>query len=264
MARDGDDYLSLMEELVGIVRKLRGPTGCSWDRQQTVESLAPFMLEEAYEVTDAAVAGDMQQLKTEMGDLLLHVVMSTEICREKGIFDLADVISGISQKLVRRHPHVFDENSGSLTPDEVEKQWESIKATEKRDEGFFGSMPPSLPALQTAWRIQQRASEVGFDWPDALGAREKIFEELQEFQEALESKGKDSQEDELGDLLFSIVNYCRLLGFQPESALRRSNGKFIERFSAMEDILRESGLRLEDADMETMDGAWEQAKDLLR
>ncbi len=245
--------------LVEIVRRLRSPSGCSWDREQTVESLSPFMLEEAYEVADAIAGGDMELLRTELGDLLLHVVMSAVICQENGLFTLRDVVDTISRKLVRRHPHVFDERN-TLSSKEVERQWEAIKASEKREEGFFGSVPPSMPALQTAWRIQQRASEVGFDWPDATGAREKLFEELEEFEDSLEKGDCRVQEEELGDLLFSVVNYCRLLGFQPEGVLRASNRKFIRRFARMEEILMEAGYSLHEADIQMMENAWQRAK----
>lgn len=255
----GTDAAGAFSKLVGTVLRLRGPSGCSWDRKQTVSSLIPFMLEEAYEVADAAALGDMELLRAELGDLLLHVVMSAVICQEEGLFTLGDVIEGITEKLVRRHPHVFDGGS-DLTPEEVERQWEAIKSTEKADEGFFGSLPCSMPALQTSWRIQQRASEVGFDWPDAGGAREKVFEEMEEFEGALSREGREEQEMELGDLLFSLVNYSRLLGFQPEAVLRASNHKFIRRFTMMEEILRDRGLELNEAEMEDMEDAWQRAK----
>lgn len=249
----------VLHELLEIVRKLRGPEGCAWDREQTVESLRPFMLEEAYEVADAVEKGDWNQLRTELGDLLLHVVMSAVICQESGRFSFPDVMRGISEKLVRRHPHVFSDGD-SLSPSEVEKQWEAIKSREKKDEGFFDSIPDGMPALQTAWRVQQRASEVGFDWPEPSGAREKVLEELGEFEEALEGEDIEAQREELGDVLFSIVNYCRLMGFEPEAALRRSNRKFILRFSRMEDILLNSGLALDRASLEQMEEAWQRAK----
>jgi len=259
MAEQQDGFISAIADLVGIVRKLRSPSGCSWDREQTVSSLSPYMLEEAYEVADAIAQRDMKLLQTELGDLLLHVIMSAIICEEQDEFTLKDVVNGISSKLLRRHPHVFEERTG-LSAAEVEQQWESIKASEKQDEGFFKSIPSSMPALQTAWRIQQRASEVGFDWPDANGAKEKIFEELEEFEKALENEETDAQKKELGDVLFSFVNYCRLLGFEPEAALRADNQKFIDRFTKMERILREAGYSLSEADLEMMDNAWQMAK----
>ena len=258
MDREGDLYSSIVE-LVNVVRKLRSPSGCSWDRSQTVESLSPFMLEEAYEVLEAVERGDTDTLRKELGDLLLHIVMASEICGEEGRFSLMDVVDGITGKLVRRHPHVFDENV-DLSPDEVEQQWETIKAAEKKDEGFFESLPSTMPALQTAWRIQQRASDVGFDWPDAEGARARVMEELKEFDGSVKEGDREEQFSELGDFLFSAVNYVRLLGYEPEALLRASNRKFLRRFTRMEEILREKGAALEDADLETMDAAWEEAK----
>jgi len=256
-----DPAAESLVRLLETVRRLRGPEGCSWDREQTVMSLRPFLLEEAYEVADAAEKGDPDMLRAELGDLLLHVVMSAVICEEDDLFSLEEVIDGIREKLVRRHPHVFSDRVG-LTPDEVERQWESIKAEEKadRDESFFGSFPAGMPSLQTAWRIQQRASEVGFDWPDAKGAADKVLEELKEFEKAIEESGPEAQEEELGDVLFSLVNYCRLMGFEPEATLRRSNSKFVLRFSRMERILTRMGLTLEQSDLAQMEHAWARAK----
>jgi MazG family protein len=255
-----DNCMSAIAELLDIVRKLRSPTGCSWDRKQTVESLCPYMLEEAYEVADAIEKNDMNLLEAELGDLLLHVIMSAMICEEGGKFSLEDVVKSISMKLVRRHPHVFGKNRGDLSPEEVEKQWEAIKASEKKEEGFFSSIPSGMPALQTAWRIQQRASEVGFDWPDTTGAKSKIFEEFKEFEAAMENEDTGSQKKEFGDILFSIVNYCRLLGFEPEAILRMSNTKFMKRFTKMERILAESGCSLAESDIDKMEDAWQKAK----
>jgi len=259
MAEAKDKFASAITGLIQIVQKLRGPSVCSWDREQTLESLSPFMLEEAYEVADAIEKDDMKLLKAELGDLLLHVIMSAEICEERNEFSLEDVIEGISEKLVRRHPHVFEQYS-SLSVREVEQQWEAIKAQEKKDEGFFGSIPSGMPALQMAWRIQQRASEVGFDWPDARGALRKIFEEIREFENSYESGDTEAQNAEFGDVLFSLVNYCRLLGFEPEAVLRTNNRKFIDRFTRMERILEEAGFSLIDADMMMMENAWQRAK----
>ncbi len=255
-----EHYMNAIVELIDIVRKLRSPGGCSWDRKQTVESLCPYMLEEAYEVADAIEKNDMDLLRGELGDLLLHVIMSAMICEEGGKFSLEDVVKGISMKLVRRHPHVFSENRDDLSPEEVEKQWEAIKAAEKKEEGFFSSIPTGMPALQTAWRIQQRASEVGFDWPDATGAKSRIFEEFEEFEAAVENGDEDAQKKEFGDILFSIVNYCRLLGFEPEAVLRVSNMKFIKRFTQMERIIAESGCSLAESDIDMMENAWQKAK----
>jgi MazG family protein len=262
MDRSMDEGLSRMAELLDVVHTLRGPGGCEWDRSQTIESLRPFLLEEAYEVAEAAAEGDWDALRVELGDLLLHIVMSSDIAREAGRFDLGQVAGGITAKLRRRHPHVFAEPS-PLTPGEVEKQWEAIKATEKRGEGFFGSIPAGMPALQTAWRIQQRASEVGFDWPDASGALEKLEEEIEECREASAVGNREELAEELGDLLFSAVNYIRLLGYEPELLMRRASRKFITRFSAMESILRDGMVPLGEATAVQMDSAWRQARDMI-
>ncbi len=252
------DAREALDRLLEIVRTLRGPEGCRWDRKQTAATLRPYMLEEAYEVADAIDREDWDALRSELGDLLLHILMTSEICRDEGLFSLEDVAERISEKLVRRHPHVF-ESPGSLTPEEVEKQWEAIKASEKADEGFFSSIPPSMPSLQTSWRIQQRASEIGFEWTCSEGAREKMIEELGELEISLDEGDRMSQEEELGDLLFGLVNYCRMTGFEPESILRKANQKFMNRFKAMEDLLREEDLTLESADLQEMIVAWNRA-----
>ncbi len=253
------DGLESIGRLVGIVRTLRGPGGCEWDRSQTVSSLRPFLLEEAYEAADAVEKEDWDALRQELGDLLLHVVMAAVIAEESGWFDLDGVARGISEKLVRRHPHVFSE-PGRMSPAEVERQWEAIKSAEKRREGFFTSIPGGLPALQTAWRIQQRASEIGFDWPDAEGALEKLLEEIEECRAASAKGDRCALEGELADVLFSAVNYARLLGFEPERLLRRANRKFMDRFAAMEELLSSRGVSLPEASVSEMDEAWEASK----
>ncbi len=229
-----DRTTAALEELLEAVRKLRGPCGCSWDRSQTLKSLRPYMLEEAYEVADAVDSGDMDELRKELGDLLLHIVMSAEICREQGIFDLAEVASRITEKLVRRHPHVFD-GTTDLTPEEVEKQWEAIKSQEKKKEKkrFFDSIPESMPALQKAWRIQQRASEIGFPWPGEEDLLAKVK--------------KDIQNGDPGDLLFGLVNLLRIRGVEPEQALREANTSFMQGFHRLEELLGERGVSLHDA-----------------
>ena len=254
-----DERLDALGLLLEVVETLRGPGGCAWDRRQTPASLRPYMLEEAYEVADAIDGGSPDELRRELGDLLLHVLMMSLIAEESGDFDLASVAETTRKKLVRRHPHVFDKEC-SLTPAEVERQWEAIKSEEKGEEGFFDSIPSGMPALQAAWRLQQRASEVGFDWPAPEGARDKLREELDELEEALDGGTEQQQRKELGDLLFSVVNYCRLMGFEPEEALRGANAKFIRRFGLMEEGLRGRGIPLRDADLETMEEEWQRAK----
>ncbi len=234
-----DSAAAAIEELLEAVRKLRGPGGCSWDRSQTLKSLRPYMLEEAYEVADAVDSGNMDELRKELGDLLLHIVMSAEICREEDIFDLADVAAQITGKLVRRHPHVFD-GTTDLTPEEVEKQWEAIKSQEKKKEKkrFFDSIPGSMPALQKAWRIQQRASEVGFPWP----GEDDFLAEVK----------KDIQNGDPGELLFVLVNLLRIRGVEPEQALREANTCFMEGFHRLEELLEERGVSMNDADESTL------------
>jgi tetrapyrrole methylase family protein/MazG family protein len=249
------DASEALDRLIEIVRTLRGPEGCRWDRKQTAASLRPYMLEEAYEVADAIDREDWEALGSELGDLLLHILMTSEICMDEGLFSIEDVAEGISDKLVRRHPHVFD-SPGNLTPEEVEKQWEAIKASEKAEEGFFSSIPASMPSLQTSWRIQQRASEIGFEWTRPEGAREKMMEELGELAISMDEGDRQSQEEELGDLLFSLVNYCRMTGFEPESVLRKANSKFMNRFREMELLLREKDETLMSASLEQMMSAW--------
>lgn len=234
-----DRITEAFQELIEAVRKLRAPGGCSWDRNQTLDSLRPYMLEEAYEVADAVDAGDMEELKKELGDLLLHIIMSSEICREEGTFDLADVAGRITEKLIRRHPHVFTEAS-HLSPEEVEKQWEAIKAEEKKGDKklFFDSIPGSMPALQAAWRLQQRASEVGFPWPDTGELTRAVMKKL--------SRGSFSHDDS-GELLFLLVNLMRQNGTEPEKSLRSANTDFISRFNRLEELLHARGCSLNDA-----------------
>jgi tetrapyrrole methylase family protein/MazG family protein len=225
-----------LKELIETVRTLRGPGGCNWDRSQTLQSLRPYMLEEAYEVADAVDRNDLNELKKELGDLLLHIIMSAEITAEGGHFDLAQVAELITGKLKSRHPHVFDE-ACSLTPAEVEKQWEAIKSEEKKGEKkqFFDSIPKNMPSLQKAWRIQQRASEVGFTWPV-----EQKTDQLIHIDEPITDRSA-------GELLFNLVNLLREKGIEPERALRIANSDFISNFNRLEELLRVRGCSLNSA-----------------
>jgi len=235
-----DNTTDAIRELIETVRTLRGPGGCNWDRSQTLQSLRPYMLEEAYEVADAVDRNDLKELKKELGDLLLHIIMSADICAEKGEFDLEEVARRITGKLKRRHPHVFDKEC-SLTPEEVEKQWEAIKSAEKKGERkqFFASIPGNMPALQKAWRIQQRASDVGFPWP----AEDDLKHEVTLL---LNSDGPCT-ENTAGEMLFKLVNYFRLGGIEPEKALRVFDSDFMQRFSKLEELLDARGCSLTDA-----------------
>lgn len=234
-----------IEELLKTVRTLRSPGGCNWDRAQTLQTLRPYMLEEAYEVADAVDNNDMDELKKELGDLLLHIIMSADICSEENIFDFADVADQITEKLKRRHPHVFDKTS-ELTPEEVEKQWESIKSVEKKKEKkkFFDSIPQAMPALQKAWRIQQRASEVGFPTQTSDESKYEI--------EQLISK-VDLSETDTGRILFLLADIARQNSIEPEKALRDKNSDFISRFNHLEELLEARGCSLNDSCADQME-----------
>lgn len=239
-----DRTTEALEELLITVRTLRSPGGCSWDQSQTLKTLRPYMLEEAYEVADAVDNDDMEELKKELGDLLLHIIMSADICREEKIFDLADVAEQVTQKLKRRHPHVFDITT-SLTPEEVEKQWEAIKAVEKKQQkkNFFDSIPAAMPALQKAWRIQQRASEVGYIGKTPEESKKEI---------SLLLEKTETTEKDMGRILFLLADIARLSKMEPEKALRERNSDFINRFNHIEELLASRGCSLNDSSAEQM------------
>jgi len=259
--------------LLAIMARLRDPEGgCPWDQEQTFATIAPYTIEEAYEVEDAIVRGDMAALKDELGDLLLQVVFHARMAEEAGLFSFADVAAGISEKLVRRHPHVFG-NVTAETPVAVMQNWESIKAAERaaRTESLVGTgeispvlagVTNGLPGLTRAVKLQNRAARVGFDWPDKGPVILKIKEELQELEEEIKSDQLDKVEEEFGDFLFVVANLARHLKLDPEAAMRRANRKFINRFSKMESILKQEGKKLEDVGLETMDAAWNKAKEM--
>lgn len=246
----------MIERLVNIMARLRDPTnGCEWDVAQNFASIAPYTIEEAYEVADAIARDDMADLKDELGDLLLQVVFHSRIAEEAGHFALADVVVAISDKMERRHPHIFGDD-----PTGGHHRWEQIKAAERADKGEHGALDGvavGLPALLRAEKLQKRAARTGFDWPDAHGARVKIDEELAEVTAATSD---DEREDEIGDLLFSVVNWARKLGVDPEAALRRSNAKFERRFKVME---QEAGSAFEGLDLTAKEALWQNAKRLL-
>ena len=239
-----DRTTEAINELLKTVRTLRSPGGCNWDISQTLKTLRPYMLEEAYEVADAVDKDDMDDLKKELGDLLLHIVMAADICSEQNIFNMADVAEQITQKLIRRHPHVFDETS-DLTPEQVEKQWEAIKAQEKKSQKkkFFDSIPAAMPALQKAWRIQQRASDVGFPFRTREQNTEEIFDLL---------KKEDLTEETVGSILQLVSDTARQSGIEPEKALRDRNRDFIQRFNHLEELLELKGYSLGNAEDEVL------------
>ena len=255
------------QRLVDLMRRLRAKDGCAWDREQTLESLRPFVIEETYEVVDAIDRGDPDALRDELGDFLLEAVFLAQISAERGDFDIADSLRAIGDKLVRRHPHVFGEQAGDgRSPDagEVKRQWEQIKAEEQRTAGrspsVLGSVPESLPALLRAYRLGKRAATVGFDWPDAAGVEAKVAEELAELAAARAGGSAAEVEEEIGDLLFAVANLARHLDVDPESALRAANRKFSIRFAALEARLRERGVALRDATLDEMEAEWARVK----
>ena len=260
------------QKLVEIMATLRGPNGCPWDKQQDFNSLKPMLVEEVYEVLEAIENEDFEGLSEELGDLLLHVVFPAQLAKEAGKFDIDTVIEKISDKLVRRHPHVFGTDSAS-TPEEVIKNWEAIKAQEKSEKlknrtpeqrSLLEGIPSKLPAIHEAHQISARAARVGFDWPDVEGIFDKLQEEVRELKEVISSNGKQAQrerlEDEIGDMLFVIVNIARYLKIDSESALKRANRKFKTRFRYMEAELAKQGKNLEQTPLEEMEALWQKAK----
>jgi tetrapyrrole methylase family protein/MazG family protein len=247
-------------KLCDIVAQLRGPGGCPWDREQTNESLLPAVIEEAYEVGEAARAHDDTHFREELGDLLLLVVMHTEIAREAGRFDIEEVIGNVSDKLVRRHPHVFS-TSDARDSGAVLKQWEAIKREEKKsDSHYLASLPKALPALVRAQKAQSKAARVNFDWTEPRDVIAKVEEELREMKEAIESQQHKSIAEELGDLLFAVVNVARKCKVDAESALQSATNKFVMRFNRLEDELKKCGMKLGDVELPEMDAIWNQIK----
>ena len=244
-----------------VVHRLRAPGGCPWDMEQTHASLIPHVIEEAYEVADAIRSGDPAQICDELGDILLQPVLHAEIASETGAFDLDKMAHGLTEKLIRRHPHVFGDTNAA-TSDAVLKQWDAIKRTEKgtEHEGLLHGTCNGLPPLMRAQKLQKKAARVGFDWPDATPVFAKIREEAAELEEAIASGDKVHMEEELGDLLFSVVNLARKLGIESEPALAAANEKFTRRFHAMETHLREQGHELGKLSLEQMDAAWDEVK----
>ena len=244
------------QNFVDIVRKLRKE--CPWDREQTHESIRYALIEEAYEVVEAIDEGNLQNLRQELGDLLLHVVFHTSIAEEKQEFTIEEVIRGIQEKLIRRHPHVFGDVHVSSSK-EVKENWEKIKLAEGRNSVVDG-VPRELPALMRALRIQDKASKVGFDWEQREDVWKKVQEELRELHREAASGDQERIEEEFGDLLFAIVNYARFLHVNPEYSLRCTADKFIERFHYIETKLKEQGKDITKTTLEEMDKLWEEAK----
>jgi nucleoside triphosphate diphosphatase len=258
--------------LIEIMAALRTPgTGCPWDLEQNFATIAPYTLEEAYEVADAIARDDLDDLREELGDLLLQVVFHARMAQEQGRFDFGDVVEAITAKLLRRHPHVFGDTRG-LTPKAVEGLWDRIKAEEKAERlargewngpestGALAGVPVALPALTRALKLQSKAGKVGFDWNDPLAVLKKIREEADEIAEAIAAGDQKQAEGEVGDLLFAVVNLARHLDIDPEAALRATNQKFERRFASIERALAQRGKSPKDSSLAEMDALWDAAK----
>ncbi|MEP6888937.1 MAG: nucleoside triphosphate pyrophosphohydrolase [Nitrospirales bacterium] len=265
------------DDLVQLMARLRAPDGCPWDRKQTHESLKPYLVEEAYEVLEAIDHTDITRLREELGDVLLQVIFHAQIGAEEEKFSVEDVIHSLSEKLVRRHPHVFgttDQKQERLNADDVKVRWEQIKRNEREEKGQDSSalegIPKTLPALLRAYQVQARAARVGFDWSDLTPVLGKLEEELQEFRDAMaastaatpltSNQAQEHVESELGDVLFTMVNIARFLKINPEEALRKTINRFIDRFQYIEAQAALAGRSLQDMTLDEMDALWEQAK----
>jgi MazG family protein len=251
------------QKLVEILARLRAPGGCPWDREQTFDTIKPFLLEETYEVMDAIDARDWPELTGELGDLLLQSVFFSQMASEQNLFSIADALDAINEKLIRRHPHVFGEQTAETAGD-VRRIWGEVKAEEKKQKGeqaagLLDSVPRALPALVEAQQLSTRAAHVGFDWDNAEQVLEKLHEELAEF-DAARRASQEEMEGELGDMLFVLVNLARFVKVDPEQALRKTNAKFRHRFGYIERKLGEQGKSPEDATLAQMDALWEESK----
>ncbi len=255
---DRKDKLDALGRLLDIMDELR--IKCPWDREQTFESISNNTIEETYELADAILKNDLNHIKKELGDLLLHIVFYAKIGSETGAFDIKDVADAISEKLIFRHPHVFGDTDVKNNPEIVKKNWEELKIKEG-NHSVLGGVPDSLPALIKANRIQEKARAVGFDWDERIQVWDKVEEELNELKAEIDRMDKEKTILEFGDLFFSLVNAARLYGVDPETALERTNRKFIRRFNYLETKTLRQGRKLKDMTLEEMNEIWEQAKD---
>ncbi len=251
------ENLSQFATLVDIIAKLRAPDGCPWDRKQTHASLRENLLEECYEVLEALDEGDSGKLRDELGDLLMQVILHTQIATEAGEFELGDVVKGINTKLIHRHPHIFGSQKVK-DADEVALNWEVLKREEREpDTSILESVPKQMPALGYSQAIQRRVAKVGFDWEDVDGVIDKLAEEVGEFKRA---ETKEQKAGEFGDLLFTLANIARRLGVDLEAALRQANRRFYRRFSYMEEVCRKRGVNLGELSFDEQNALWEEAK----
>ena len=263
-------------ELLAIMKALRTPvTGCPWDLQQDFKSIVPYTLEEAHEVAETIEQGDMTALQSELGDLLFQVVFYARLAEEQKLFDFADVVDGINEKMIRRHPHVFGDSTDKLNSEDIKGQWERLKDLEKlvatkeqapsvdcKPDSILTGVPVTLPALSRAIKLQNKAARVGFDWPSLAPVFDKMREELQELEvEIDEQSDKNRIEDEFGDVLFVMANVGRHLDIDPEQALRGANNKFVRRFEVIEELLRQAGKSPDDSHLQEMEALWQIAKE---
>lgn len=253
--------LSEFKRLLEIMDELRAK--CPWDKKQTLESLRYLTIEETYELSDAIIADDLDDIKKELGDLMLHIVFYSKIGSEKKAFDIADVLESINDKLVQRHPHIYGDEKVKDAR-EVLNNWEKIKIKNEGRKSVLGGVPKSLPPLVKAYRMQEKASGVGFDWESPTQVWDKVIEEMNEMRAEVESQDEAKLEEEFGDLLFALVNYSRFIGVNPEDALERTNIKFIRRFQYLEEHARADGKALYDMSLKEMDVYWEEAKKIER
>lgn len=249
------------KQMQAVMAQLRGRGGCPWDKAQTHKTLLPFLIEEAYEVKETILGKKYEDLKEELGDLLLQIFFHAEIAKEKKLFDIEDVLSELMAKIKKRHPHIFDKKHKKLkTPEDVRKTWEEIKLKEKRRTSLLDGIPKSLPALLYAQRLQARASEVGFDWETLKDVIKKMEEEEEEFLASYERGSKKEMLEELGDLFFALVNVCRFVKADAEDVLRAANKKFERRFKEIEKHARKKKTRLKDMTLDEMETVWNKAK----
>ncbi len=256
-------HKELFNQLVQIFATLRSENGCAWDREQTHESIKPDLIEEAYEVIEAIDAGDSTKLREELGDLLGNIMLHAQIASDEGEFDINDIIKILTEKLIRRHPHVFGDQIAD-DAGQVLRNWEQIKRSEsgyEDRESVLDGVPDHLPSLQRAQKLQRKAARVGFDWNEVSDVLPKIDEEIAELKASIQENDREEIELEIGDLLFSIVNLCRFLDVRSEEALRKANRKFVRRFKAMEKELERRGDSFKDYDLAGLDEIWKRAKE---
>lgn len=255
-----DERAESFLRLLKIVDELREQ--CPWDKKQTIESIRHLTIEETFELSDAILKQDLTEIKKELGDILLHIVFYSRIASETGAFNIKDVMDTLCEKLIYRHPHIYSDTKAE-TPEQVSQNWEQLKQKEKGgNKSVLSGVPNSMPALLKAYRIQEKARAVGFDWEDPAQVYGKVKEELDEFELEIKNKNQENAQKEFGDVLFSLINYARFLNINPEDALEQTNQKFIKRFAYMENKVKEQGKQIADCKLAELDGYWNEAKNL--